>query len=142
MAVVPHRKPPSSTLALVWQAYMQQLRVKPLRTKALTAAAIFAVSDSIAQGLNQSPYSLKRGLAVAVCCRRAVPDLPRLFAAAHVTWARVFSAGACCGAAPQRTTGRIWCSAWPGTAETCRLCCSRCELTLTRLRAHQLATIC
>lgn len=63
----PSAPPPSgSILQLAWKRYLQELSRRPLRTKALTSAAIAGLSDVVAQTIISGRYSnLKRTLAVA-----------------------------------------------------------------------------
>lgn len=51
---------------MAWKRYLQELSRRPLRTKALTSAAIAGLSDVVAQTIISGRYSnLKRTLAVA-----------------------------------------------------------------------------
>jgi hypothetical protein len=57
--------------ALAWQRYLASLRTHPLKTKALTSAAISGLSDVIAQGIIRSrgsnvPHNWRRTLLLAV----------------------------------------------------------------------------
>lgn len=56
-----------SVLGIAWQRYLYQLNKRPLRTKALTAAGIAALSDIIAQRVLTGGYrSGRRTVAVAL----------------------------------------------------------------------------
>lgn len=58
---------PTTLPALAWQMYLKQLQEKPLRTKALTSAAIASLSDIIAQTLIlRSSYNWKRTACMAL----------------------------------------------------------------------------
>jgi len=54
------RPPQSSILQLAWRGYLNQLKQHPLRTKALTAACIAALSDVIAQRILTGGYKSGR----------------------------------------------------------------------------------
>ncbi|PRW20594.1 Peroxisomal membrane PMP22 [Chlorella sorokiniana] len=59
----------SSILTVAWRRYLQQLDQRPLRTKALTAAVLSALSDLLAQrlaGSARTPVNWRRTLAIAL----------------------------------------------------------------------------
>jgi len=53
-------------LALAWRRYNGALRRRPLRTKALTSAAVAAASDALAQRLVGGPYRPRRTALMAL----------------------------------------------------------------------------
>lgn len=60
---------PAGVLELAWRRYLAQLQAQPLSTKALTAAAMAALSDQLAQRLTRAPgggVNYRRTAAVAL----------------------------------------------------------------------------
>lgn len=111
---------PGGVLELAWRRYLAQLQARPLRTKALTSAALAAASDLLAQSLAGSgPLRYRRTAAVALYGGLVAGPashfwqaaLERLFANKRDPlrrWARVFvRAGGAASPAVERSAARV-----------------------------------